>query len=597
MVFVANRVNEIQITTMEKGAHWRHVPTAVNPADLASRGCMPSVLASSTHWWNGPDFLKKDEPAWPAQTWRAQPPPVNLMELRPPAQVVAAVVVMDGDLTKNGCHILDCYSKWQKLVNVIGWMHRFVANARAPKLKKERKRGELTSDEKWAARRFIYKLDQQRSFADERDSCHKEMAVAKTSPLHRLNPYLDLSGVLRLSGRLNNAKVSDDAKFPIVLSHKGAVARLLMQDAHERTLHGGVQQMLQYIRQEYWITKSRPLASSAVHHCRRCFKLAAKTETQLMGQLPELRVTPARAFMRVGVDYCGPFLTKAYTGRCKVVTKSYVAVFVCLVTRAVHLELVSSMTTEAFMAAYRRFVGRRGQCTHIMSDNGTTFVGAKSSMESIRKALAQLEDSVITRNDFAQWSFITPAAPHQGGIWEAAVKSFKKHLIRCIGDTQLTYEEFSTLLCQIEACLNSRPIARLSDDPNDLVSLTPGHFLVGAPLVAPPQEDLCDTQTNRLNRWSMVQKFQQHIWRRWQQEYLHTLLNRPKWVEKKANIAVGDLVVVKVDNLPPNKWSIGRVHELFPGADGIVRNVAVRQAAGIYRRPIQKLAVLPLYEF
>lgn len=596
MVFVANRVNEIQITTMEKGAQWRYVSTKVNPADLASRGCMPSVLASSTAWWSGPDYLRQAEEKWPEQTWRAQPPPLDVMELRPPVRIIAAVVVSRGDIRKGEHHILDCYSDWNKLVNVIGWMCRLFDNARARKRKVERTRGDLTAEEKAAARLHVYRLAQQQTFAAEIASCQATGKVSKTSALFRLNPFLDQEGILRLNGRLMNAPIHYDAKFPIVLSDKGHVTRLLMQEAHQETKHGGVQQILQYLRQEFWILRSRNLASSTVHHCAGCVKYVRTTESQVMGCLPELRVTPARAFERVGIDYCGPFLIKAYSGRCKIISKAYVAVFVCLVTRAVHLELVTDMTTDAFMAAYRRFVSRRGRCRFVLSDNGTTFVGAKSTQEKIRNVLAQLEESGETRNDFARWYFITPSAPHQGGIWEAAVKSFKRHLVRCIGDSQLTYEEFTTLLCQIEACLNSRPIARLSDDPNDLVSLTPGHFLIGEPLITPPQENIQAVPTNRLCRWSMVQKYHQHIWKRWQQEYLHTLLNRPKWTKTNRNIEVGDLVVVKVDNLPPSKWSMGRVQETFPGPDGVVRNVAVKQQNGIYRRPIQKLILLPLHE-
>lgn len=192
-----------------------------------------------------------------------------------------------------------------------------------------------------------------------------------------------------------------------------------------------------------------------------------------------------------------------------------------------------------------------------------------------------------------KWRFNPPGAPHMGGIYEAAVKSVKYHLIRIIGDTTLTFEEYNTMLCQAEAYVNSRPLTPLSDDPSDLSVLTPGHFLIFEPLVKiPDSRDYTEIPTNRLNRWEHIQQMLQHFWERWHREYLHTLINRPKWIKEQRNLKEGDLVIVMEENVAPLKWKLARVQEIFPGRDGLVRMVIIKTNTGTYKRPISKLGLL-----
>ncbi|CAG7823797.1 unnamed protein product, partial [Allacma fusca] len=184
--------------------------------------------------------------------------------------------------------------------------------------------------------------------------------------------------------------------------------------------------------------------------------------------------------------------------------------------------------------------------------------------------------------------------PHFGGLWEAGVKSTKHHLKRVVGNTVLTYEEFSTLLIQIEACLNSRPLCPLSTSPDDLSALTPGHFLVGRPLIAISEPDYTKLKINRLSRWQLLQQLHQHFWRRWQAEYLDRLQQRPKWAKIEENLRQGDMVIIKDDRLPPQEWRLGRIIEVHTGPDGLVRVVTVRTAEGTYKRPVVKLCKLPM---
>ncbi|KAG7297354.1 hypothetical protein JYU34_019327 [Plutella xylostella] len=195
-----------------------------------------------------------------------------------------------------------------------------------------------------------------------------------------------------------------------------------------------------------------------------------------------------------------------------------------------------------------------------------------------------------------EWHFNAPSWPTAGGLWEAAVKSMKKHLKRVLGPQRLTYEEFNTLLTCIEACLNSRPLVSLTENPEDTeLVLTPGHFLIGEPLLAIPQDDLTDQITLR-NRWQLTTKMQQSFWKRWSTEYIQSLQARSKWQNKTDNIVVGDIVVIKDETYTPGNWPIGRVTEVHPGTDGLTRVLTIKTQKGELRRPINKITRLPVYE-
>lgn len=186
-----------------------------------------------------------------------------------------------------------------------------------------------------------------------------------------------------------------------------------------------------------------------------------------------------------------------------------------------------------------------------------------------------------------------PRSPHHGGLWEAAVKAVKRHLMRITKGTHLRYEEFHTLLVQIEAILNSRPLTPISSDPEDLISLTPGHFLIGSPLTAYPEPDIIQIPMNRLSRWQHIEQLRQQFWRRWSQEYLHQCQQRNKWQFHNMSIHVGQMVILKEDNIPPLNWSLGRIVEVHPGKDGVNRVATVRTTRGTYKRPITRLCLLP----
>ncbi|UYV72564.1 hypothetical protein LAZ67_9003720 [Cordylochernes scorpioides] len=291
-----------------------------------------------------------------------------------------------------------------------------------------------------------------------------------------------------------------------------------------------------------------------------------------------------RIIKQLALDEQRPFLIKRNMGRKTSTMNAYVALFICFSTRAIHLELISSLTTDALISTIRRFIARRGKPATIHSDNATNFVGA----HKIIGKLCHNASKVLMNSEGIQWKFIPPSAPHFGGLWEAGVKSMKYHLKRTMVSALLNFKELTTLLAQIEACLNSRPLCPLFEDPEDLQALTPGHFLIGGSLTALPDED--DIIAMSLpNRWQLIQKLMNHFWTRWSQEYVSQLQQRSKWYKPQPNIKEGYLVLIKNEQQPQLAWKIRRISKVFPGDDARIRVVEVKTANGTYRRPIASL--------
>lgn len=379
-----------------------------------------------------------------------------------------------------------------------------------------------------------------------------------------------------------------------------------MQQAHHTTLCGGTQLMMAFIRSHYWIRCIRAEARRIVHRCVKCIRQAGMTSKQIMGDLPIDRLRPARPFVKTGVDLAGPINIRAVE-KSRMITrnssavlnqelKGYVCIFVCLVTRAVHLEPVMDISAEAFLAAYKRFTARRGVSEIIYSDNGTNFVRADKDLKMAVKSWQENSVQDYISWNGTQWNFITPSAPHQGGLWEAAVKRMKLHLKKIMGAEKYSYEALSTLLADIEACLNSRPICAMSDDPNDMIALTPSHFLIGEPLKLPLPERHDEPPKMAVGFYKQLQAITNSFWKVWSEDYLSTLMERPKWKLEQKNLRAGNLVLIKNENLAPTYWPMGRVISVKKGADGCVREAKIKVGSVNLDRPIQKLVVLPVDE-
>lgn len=578
--FVANRVSHIQVQFPE--ARWQHVSGRDNPADCASRGIETRDLLDHPLWWTGPACLKQNSSFWPKDD--SAMPDDNTPEAR--AAAMSAVVEVKAEP-----ELLLRFSALHQLLRVTAWCCRWqrgTAPARDHK-------ATLQPDELEAALIRWLRIVQGLHYATEVTAIKQGRTVLHKGQLAKLNPFLDDNGVLRVGGRLKHAVLSKDERHPMIVPPESMFTQLLIDAHHRRTLHGGVQLTLGLLRLRYWIPRGRAIVKRHIHRCITCTRWRAAVPQPLMGNLPHERVTPARPFLRTGVDYAGPILIRTGKGRGHRAHKGFIAVFVCLATRAVHLEAASDYTADAFLAAFRRFISRRGLCEEVHSDCGTNFVGASRELRRLFCASSadgrRIAQSVAA--DGIRWKFNPPAAPHFGGLWEAAVKSTKHHLRRVIGESMLTFEEMSTFLSQVEACLNSRPLQALSDDHDDLTALTPGHFLIGAPILALPEPPLEDRNPNALSCWQLLQRMRDHFWKRWSHEYVQTLASRPKWTKNTASPEIGALCLVRSDITPPTRWPLARITKLHPGNDGIVRVVTVRTSTSELVRPLVKVVLLP----
>lgn len=581
--FVANRVSQIQ-STLDPSC-WRYVPTLDNPADVASRGTMASDLIDHPLWWHGPNWLHEDERNWPKLPTKAKLD--TKFDFKQPK-----TVSLCGTIKTVDSELVDKYSSINRLKLVTAIIRRFIENSR--KVKSERVCVPITISEMNAALMFWLKRAQHIEFESEISCIESNDDLPRKSQLLSLNPYIDDEGLLRVGGRIDSASLPFDTKHPLILPPSSKITQLIISEAHLNLLHGGIQLMTSHIRQKYWLPRIRSHLKYHIHRCIPCFRQKKQFSQQQMGNLPPQRLTPARAFLNSGVDYAGPVTLRTSELRNSKLIKGYIAVFVCLCTRAIHLEMVSDLTTDAFLASFRRFVARRGKVKLLMSDNGTNFVGARRELKELAKILQSQYLTTKLTSEGTEWKLIPPSTPHFGGIWEAGVKSVKHHIRRVIGATHLTFEKMATLLTQIEACLNSRPLTPLSDDPSDMNALTPGHFLIGEPPSTVPDPNLSHIQVNRLSHWQHIQRMQQDFWSRWQKEYIAQLQHRPKWMQAKANVEIGNLVLLKDECLPPTHWPLGRIENVHPGADGRVRVVTVRYNGTNSKRPIHKLCVLPM---
>ncbi|XP_075163194.1 uncharacterized protein LOC142235822 [Haematobia irritans] len=336
--------------------------------------------------------------------------------------------------------------------------------------------------------------------------------------------------------------------------------KLFLDFIHGFLLHAENNLMLRTIREEYYISRLRSAIKKCIRNCKICLVYRQKVQNQIMAALPTERSTLSLPFSYTGIDFAGPFSIKTASTRQAPYQKGYVCVFVCFSTKAIHLELCSNLSSDSFLAAFMRFVGRRGLPQKIMSDNGTNFVGAERSLRyefsQFIKVAANDITAKYTHHGF-QWSFIPPNAPHMGGLWEAGVKSFKTHFKKVTQNSKYTFEEFATLLVRIEAVLNSRPLSPITDNSSELLALTPGHFLRGASLVAFPE--ILPDNLSFQDRWQRLKVQQHQFARRWKDEYLKELQKRNKWRNSKENMNIGQLIVVKDDQLPPCEWRLGRI--------------------------------------
>lgn len=601
--YVGHRVQEI--TSVVPADSWNHVRSEHNPADCASRGLLPSQLHNYALWFHGPEWLNNDYMPKTYDTFKT--PEIEVKNVHAiTSRNIENINIITELLIKYNCII--------NIIRIIAWVSRFITNASQNnrhhrehptmnhtyiKDPHASKQCNLTLDEIRRATDLIIKQVQYEHYGQEINDLKTKGSVCNNKGLQKLYPYLDKNNILRVGGRLQNSNLPEETKHPAIIPKNSKLAKLLIARAHITTLHGGARLTLATLRQKYWITGGNNTVKKYLQDCVKCCRYKPSKQYQLMADLPSERTTQSPPFYHTGVDFTGFVSVKLNKGRGVRTSKGYIVVFVCMATKAVHLELASDLSSQTFIMALNRLIGRRGCPKHIYSDNGTNFVGAEKELAKQLQISKTFNNETLTRRNTElgiEWHFNAPSWPTAGGLWEAAVKSMKYHLKRVLGEQKLTYEEFLTLLTQIEACMNSRPLCPLTEDVDDIDYLTPAHFLIGRPVTFLPTENYANQDVNIRNRWQFINKMKQGFWNRWSSEYLQQLQVRSKWLNKTSNLSIGDVVLIKEDNLPPAKWALGRIQEVHPGRDNLVRVVTMKTKTGLLTRPITKLVKLPTEE-
>ncbi|GFS91597.1 integrase catalytic domain-containing protein [Trichonephila clavipes] len=521
--FVAKRVAQIQELT--PNVHWNFVSGLENHADCGTRGIPPTKLEKCNLWFNGPDWLRSS--TFLIGGFEDNP---QLQEHRSAEAKRTSKLIMLNVVDANfKAEFFQKFSSWNKLKRVVAYCLRFVKNC-SPSACKRRK-SFLTTAELSEAEKGIVKFSQRDHFSIEVSYLSAGKKLPSINKLIPLTPFYDDSGIIRVGGRLKNSILADLQKHPILLPKTDHAVNLIISDYHLKLLHAGPQLLQAALGEKFWILSARDAVRRVVRRYIPCFRNRPKFAEQIMGDLPE-------------------FAPLLYSNELVMTSPAP--------TKAIHLEVVSDLTSKAFIACLKRFVARRGKPSEIC-DQGTNFYGASSDL---RKEFRQLMKNdvvhqfldvsaldrfnvhrcptrwvfsgtgieLVTRQatirylyhsataatlvtDNITFHFNPPSAPHFGGIWEATVKSFKFHLNRVVGVASLTFEELSTLSSQIEACLNSRPLCVLSSSPDDPCVLTPGHFLIGKALTAIPQPTVPD-DLRHCDHWRLLTRMTQHFWNR-----------------------------------------------------------------------------------
>lgn len=578
--FVSHRVGEIEQLT-DIGS-WKWVSTKDNVADLATR-MIPGDYTPESRWFRGPEFLRFSEENWPREKETSEP--IDMTE-----SVVELVnvnyehdvdpLVPDARRFSSWTRLLRATARVRKIFKI--W-YEFTSKARS---KGDLTKSELTVTDLKEAEKCLWR-DMQRKYLPEISRLQKGQAIDKKSSLYKLSPFVDNMGILRMRSRLENCPEAVE-KYPVILDPKHPATKLMILDAHERNMHYGREQIVNNLRERFWIPGIRMAVKASWKDCQRCHNSMVQPAPPEMAPLPLARVEGNLfPFTRTGVDFFGPIMVTK--GRRQ--EKRWGVLFTCMATRAVHLEIAHSLNTDSAIMAIRRFIARRGPVRELFSDNGTNFHGADNEMRDAVQKMDHQKISDTLAPKFIEWNFNPPASPHMGGSWERLVRSVKTAMKATLAFHAPNDEVLLTIFSEVEFIINNRPLTHVSLDPSDRTALTPNHFLIGRTSEQRPGE-FDDNDLDLRKAWRKSQRLADCFWRRWIKEYLPELARRSKWFDQVPPLEKNSVVLIADGSLPRNDWPLGTVEEVFPGPDGKIRMATVKTSKGIYKRPVGKICVL-----
>ncbi|XP_028969039.1 uncharacterized protein LOC100907922 [Galendromus occidentalis] len=522
--FANNRVLEIQ--KHSNPDQWFFVQGTSNVSDLATRGISAESLINCSDWWFGPSWLRSPRERWPIS--QPQTESSSFEQVSDETRKVVAPVVLSEPAE---AHIVrECQQQFL--------------------------RQEITDTK-----------------AGHRPSSSSKLAA------HQL--FIDEQNILRVRTRLTGVIYTYDQMNPVVIPGESRLTRLLVIDVHRINAHFGANVILMHLREKFWITRARQLVKSVLHKRVVCRRRQGRHAQQIEGALPEFRTEFQAPFAAAGVDFCGPFHTRDRDGP----RKTYIALFTCAAIRAVHLEAVPSLSGPQTMLTIRRFLAAHPACTHLISDNAKNFTKASTELKKLFNSVNESQMREMLRGRNIQWTFICPRAPNRGGFYERLIGVLKSCLYKTLGRSLVGYEEFRTILCELAAVINKRPVTYVLSDPDSVEPLTPDNFLQGGPSFVPVAQaepvDLLRSDEGysaEQLRHGLLKRttYFASLRSRWAREYLMLLRSlNATWGSPTAPLAVGEVCLVRDSNRSRTRWDLVRVVEAHRGRDGHVRTYTV----------------------
>lgn len=570
--FIQNRVEEIRKAKI----HFRYIPSEQNPADIATKGISPNKLKGYDLWWKGPKWLTENESKWPQ--WK-----YNYNEDYQDEEIVAHIT--EPIIINKHFGILDAsrFSKWSRLIRTTGWVLKFIRLT----MKREIPWLKMATKEKNILTTQDYELSEIVLFKQAQSE-----GVTKDEII-KWNLFYD-NELWRYKSRVVNSEMKESNLHPIYLPRHNTITELFIQQRHEQLYHAGIAHTLSNLRSTIWIPKGRTEVKRILNKCMKCRRWTTKPfKLPTMADLPASRTTRSRPFARVGLDYLGPVNIRSDNG----LTKRWVALFTCFTTRAVHLEVVETLSAESFLHVFRRFTARRGFPELILSDNAGQF-------QLIFKIIVKQQLNEFLAERKMIWKNIIPKAPWNGGVYERLIGLTKRAMKRAIGRKLLWERELITLVAEVESILNTRPLTYVNFD--DCIILRPIDFILpNAHLIMPAKnknemDDFIphklDSREKLIQYWSNTLKALDAFWEIWKEEYLNTLKERaqrehssPRDVVKRTPHE-GEIVLLNEPEIPRGMWKLARIREIKTGKDGEVRSVSIELPKGkILNRPVNML--------
>lgn len=547
---------------------WHHIRTDQNPADLPTRDRTTRTWIDKPLWWQGPDA--KDAPLAAGMT-RVQ----------------------------RSCFLTQVEALTEEDAKILEMGFSEAIQAMEKRLKQTDQEGNTLADlnhgrerplspERYATLQVMLLL-QKVLFPQELGRLKAGKPVHERSRLRLLNPFLDEWGLIRSRRPAQPQEVDWETRHPIVLAPH-AMVRDFVRSEHRRMGHAGEANTRSHLAQYFHIVGARRLIKAVIRPCRECNIQRGRPFRPPEPTLPAFRTrVETRPFQYSGIDYFGPLKVKG-------ASKVYGLLITCAVTRAIHIEVVTSLAAAPCLNALLRFFARRGVPTEIHSDNATTFDAVNRALSKIAAVVEELSNREELRRHHIRWTFQTPRAPWFGAFFERMVGVSK----RVLQQTQLRHssnmDDIRTIVSQVEAIVNSRPLIEADDDGR--VALTPAHFLTGTSLLAtPPFPGLNKepVQGSLLKHYEALCETRALLQSRLQKEYLVELRKHHRVRNPTRAPRIGEQVLVSgEEGFEKDRfaWPIARIMDLMPDADGHIRRAIVEVAGRTLERPVKSLIPL-----